>query len=157
MDLLAALTAFNWAFCQSRSLQLGVLVYIAASRAYSWRGIRLKQLSLSRAFATVFLFQGAWVYWFVTRASGAGGGYIDFSHGCLHSAASCLIGALYPLTQVYQHEADRADGVTTTLLQARQARLFCIQHDPLPGRRRLAAAAYFLTGRPGEPFLPLLG
>jgi 1,4-dihydroxy-2-naphthoate octaprenyltransferase len=27
--------------------------------------------------------------------------------------SSCLIGALYPLTQVYQHEADRKDGVTT--------------------------------------------
>jgi 1,4-dihydroxy-2-naphthoate octaprenyltransferase len=28
-------------------------------------------------------------------------------------AASCLIGALYPLTQVYQHEQDKSDGVLT--------------------------------------------
>lgn len=29
------------------------------------------------------------------------------------AAASLLIGGFYPLTQIYQHEADRKDGVTT--------------------------------------------
>jgi 1,4-dihydroxy-2-naphthoate polyprenyltransferase len=105
MDVLALTLAIIFV---SASFALGVLAYIAASRAYSWRGIRLKRYPFT-GFATVFLFQGAWVYWFVTAGAGAGGA----SPWVPAAAASCLIGALYPLTQVYQHEADRADGVTT--------------------------------------------
>jgi 1,4-dihydroxy-2-naphthoate polyprenyltransferase len=105
MDVLAVSLSILFV---SAPFALGVLAYIAASRAYSWRGIRLKRYPFT-GFATVFLFQGAWVYWFVTNGAGAGAS----SPWLPAAAASCLIGALYPLTQVYQHEADRADGVTT--------------------------------------------
>jgi 1,4-dihydroxy-2-naphthoate octaprenyltransferase len=108
MDLLAV--TLSWAFI-SALFAAGVLVYIAASRAYSWRGIRLKRFPYT-GFLTVFLFQGAWVYWFVARASGTADAALN-SVWIPAAATSCLIGALYPLTQVYQHEADRADGVTT--------------------------------------------
>jgi 1,4-dihydroxy-2-naphthoate polyprenyltransferase len=105
MDILAVSLSIIFV---SAPFALGVLAYIAASRAYSWRGIRLKRYPFT-GFATVFLFQGAWVYWFVTDGAGRGGP----SPWLPAAAASCLIGALYPLTQVYQHKADRADGVTT--------------------------------------------
>jgi 1,4-dihydroxy-2-naphthoate octaprenyltransferase len=89
---------------------VGILLYIAASRAYSYRGIRLKRFPVA-GFLTVFLFQGALVFYLVY-------------HGCHPDhpiavpvlpllLASLLIGALYPLTQIYQHAADRADGVET--------------------------------------------
>lgn len=89
---------------------LGILLYIAASRAYSYRKIRLKQYPVI-GFITVFIFQGALIY-FITNYSVGGQSLPSIS---LSSAitASLLIGALYPLTQVYQHEADKKDGVTT--------------------------------------------
>jgi len=105
MDLLAI--AASWLLV-STLFALGVLAYIAASRAYSYRGIRLKRYPVL-GFLTVFLFQGAWIYALVIQAAGQA----DASRWMPAAAASCLIGALYPLTQVYQHEADRADGVTT--------------------------------------------
>lgn len=87
----------------------GILLYILASRAYSYRGIRLKRFPFI-GFATVTLFQGALVY------------YITHQNVSTYNAsvsplaivlAALLIGALYPLTQVYQHEADKKDGVET--------------------------------------------
>ncbi|HEX6334508.1 MAG TPA: UbiA family prenyltransferase [Flavisolibacter sp.] len=88
----------------------GVLLYIAASRAYSYRGIRLKKYPVA-GFLTVFLFQGALVF-FITYQAVSSSGLQDVP---LLPAliSSLLIGALYPLTQVYQHEEDRRDGVTT--------------------------------------------
>ncbi len=43
------------------------------------------------------------------------------------AAASLLIGGFYPITQVYQHNADRADGVITLsmLLGVRGTFIFC--------------------------------
>lgn len=97
-------------FLVSAPFAAGLLLYIAASRAYSYRGIRLKQYPVG-GFLTVFLFQGALTYFLGLHAA-EGGATLRFPlmEG---AAASGLIGALYPLTQVYQHEADRRDGVTT--------------------------------------------
>lgn len=86
----------------------GILLFIAASRAYSYRGIRLKKYPFI-GYLTVIFFQGALVY-FIVR------------HGCSQSktlhiswsaplGSSLLIGAFYPLTQIYQHQQDAADGV----------------------------------------------
>jgi len=87
---------------------LGILLYIMASRAYSYRKIRLKRFPVI-GFLTVFIFQGALVYLMVLMA--LQGHWPALSWDPL--IASLLIGALYPLTQVYQHEADKADGVHT--------------------------------------------
>lgn len=87
-----------------------IVLYIAASRAYSFRGIRLKKYPIL-GFLTVCLFQGAVTYFMVY-------------HGCSTNktlevsplamlAASLLMGSFYPLTQIYQHEADLKDGVRT--------------------------------------------
>jgi len=106
MDSLAVLLSL----LVSMYFSIGVLLYILVSRAYSYRGIRLKQYPII-GFLTVVVFQGGVTYWLVY-------------HGCSETlatnapwptilAASCLIGGFYPLTQIYQHEADKADGVTT--------------------------------------------
>lgn len=86
----------------------GILLFIAASRSYSYRGIRLKKYPFI-GYLTVIIFQGGLVY-FIVR------------HGCSQSktlhiswsamlGSSLLIGAFYPLTQIYQHRQDAADGV----------------------------------------------
>lgn len=88
----------------------GVLLYILASRAYSYRGIRLKKYPLT-GFLTVFVFQGALVFFISYQA--AGGATISATPLLPLLLSSLLIGALYPLTQIYQHEEDKKDGVTT--------------------------------------------
>ena len=88
----------------------GIIAYILASRAYSYRGIRLKKYPVA-GYLTVVFFQGAVTFFLVM-------------HGCSTDktlqvpvagmiAASLLIGGFYPLTQIYQHKQDKADGVTT--------------------------------------------
>lgn len=89
---------------------LGILLYIIASRAYSYRGIRLKKYPLT-GFITVFLFQGAMIFAITYEGANVGQTLGIPVLPCIIS--SLLIGALYPLTQVYQHKEDRADGVTT--------------------------------------------
>ena len=87
-----------------------ILLYILASRAYSYRRIRLKKYPIL-GFLTVFIFQGAFIF-FCTYKAIAGKQSSDVPVlPCLTS--SLLIGALYPLTQIYQHEEDKKDGVTS--------------------------------------------
>lgn len=87
---------------------LGILLYILASRAYSYRRIRLKRYPIP-AFLTVFIFQGAVVFlstYVVTNSNN------NVKVPILPCAiSSMLIGALYPLTQIYQHKEDKEDGV----------------------------------------------
>jgi len=87
---------------------LGILLYILASRAYSYRRIRLKKYPVI-GFLTVFFFQGAAIFFIIY--------YSVRPDQTLHVPilpcfiSSLLIGALYPLTQIYQHEEDKRDGV----------------------------------------------
>src|SRR5688572_19431335 len=87
-----------------------IVAYIAASRAYSYRGIRLKKYPIA-GYLTVIIFQGAVTYFMVYHGSSINKTLIVPPAGMV--AASLLIGGFYPLTQVYQHEADRKDGVIT--------------------------------------------
>ncbi|MFT3705531.1 MAG: UbiA family prenyltransferase [Agriterribacter sp.] len=103
---------------------LGILLYIMVSKAYSYRGVRLKKHPLI-AYITVMIFQGAVTFALVY-------------HGCSADktwnipvipmiVASLLIGGFYPLTQIYQHDADIKDGVKTIsyLLGYRGTFVFC--------------------------------
>jgi len=106
MDLAALVCSLfisSWFFA-------GILAFIVASRAYSYRGIRLKKYPVP-GYLTVIIFQGALVFFLVM-------------HGCSSDmtlqvpaigmiAASLLVGGFYPLTQIYQHMQDKEDGVTT--------------------------------------------
>ncbi|MFL5739125.1 MAG: UbiA family prenyltransferase [Flavisolibacter sp.] len=112
------MAAIVFSFFISPLFALGILLYILASRAYSFRGLRLKQYPVI-GFLTVFIFQGALVFFLSYHAIQKTNFYSSFLlqyHPavvpllpCL--VASLLIGALYPLTQIYQHEEDLQDGV----------------------------------------------
>jgi 1,4-dihydroxy-2-naphthoate polyprenyltransferase len=89
---------------------LGLLLsYILVSRAYSYRGIRLKKYPLT-GFLVVTFFQGPIVFLITVLANGK-----DMSQPLylLLAISWLLIGAGYPLSQIYQHSQDRADKVTT--------------------------------------------
>ena len=106
MDILAV----SLSFFISPFFVLGIFFYILASRAYSYRRIRLKKYPVI-GYLTVIIFQGAVTFFLVYHGS-------DSNH-TLHIpviamiASSLLIGGFYPLTQIYQHEEDYKDGVIT--------------------------------------------
>jgi 1,4-dihydroxy-2-naphthoate octaprenyltransferase len=89
---------------------VSVLAYILASRAYSYRGIRLKKYPIV-GYLTVTIFQGAVTFFMVYHGSSADKTLVVPPTGML--AASLLMGSFYPLTQIYQHQADLKDGVQT--------------------------------------------
>ncbi len=105
---------FLWAALVYRAIpwifSVGVLLFIIASRAYSYRGIRLKKYAIA-GYLTVVLFQGAVTFFLVYHGCSIGKTF-DVPPE-LMIAASLLIGGFYPLTQIYQHEADKKDGVIT--------------------------------------------
>ncbi|NOU38698.1 MAG: UbiA family prenyltransferase [Ferruginibacter sp.] len=89
---------------------VGVLIYILVSKAYSYRGIRLKKYSII-GFLTVVFFQGAFTFALVYYGVSTNKSFqIPFLPIL---ASALLIGGFYPLTQIYQHQADKNDGVTT--------------------------------------------
>ena len=108
VTLLMDIAAVSLSFIVSFYFALGILLYILASRAYSYRGIRLKKYPFI-GYLTVVIFQGGVTFWLVY-------------YGCHEPlttdvplsgiiASSLLIGGFYPLTQIYQHDADAKDGV----------------------------------------------
>lgn len=85
---------------------VGLLIYVFASRLYSWRKIRIKKYPIA-GFLVVFVCQGALVFFLTGRLLEPHPSLLL----CISSSA--LIGAIYPLSQIYQHAQDRADGVTS--------------------------------------------
>ncbi len=95
-------------------LVIAVLIYGIFSKMYSHPVFRLKKYPFI-SFLIVFIFQGALVYW-SSYASVSGldtlnGWNLNFTLAGL--ICSCLIGATYPLTQVYQHVEDSKRGDKT--------------------------------------------
>jgi 1,4-dihydroxy-2-naphthoate octaprenyltransferase len=92
-----------------------VLVYIIASRLYSNRKVRLKKFPIT-GFLVVFFFQGAWV--FCANIFALSSDILFLNKSVVFSAIACsfFIATVYPLTQIYQHEADEKDGVKTLSL-----------------------------------------
>ncbi len=106
MDITAlSASAFIDVYCT-----LCVIGFIAASRAYSYRGIRLKQYPIV-GFLITIIFQGAVVFFLVFHGS-SNSKSLDVPFFAL-MASALLIGSFYPLTQIYQHEQDKADHVKT--------------------------------------------
>jgi 1,4-dihydroxy-2-naphthoate octaprenyltransferase len=87
-----------------------ILFYIGASKAYSYRGIRLKKYPYLGYFI-VILFQGAVTFWLVYYGSNAEQNISVPWQGMV--ICSLLVGGFYPLTQIYQHKQDLDDGVRT--------------------------------------------
>ena len=89
-----------------------VLIFVLVSRAYSYRKIRLKKYAVT-GFLTVFIFQGAFIYLaaFSAFTTFSFRDFFTLNNLICMSIASFFIGSIYPLTQIYQHDSDRKDGV----------------------------------------------
>lgn len=110
MDIVAVLSGLLISF----GFSLMVFIFIMVSRAYSYRRVRLKQYAVI-GFLTVFIFQGAFVYLMASLAISTFSFAKFFSLNTIlcMSVASLFMGSVYPLTQIYQHETDKRDGVTS--------------------------------------------
>ena len=87
-----------------------MLFYIGASKAYSYRGIRLKKFPYL-GYLVVIIFQGAVTFWLVYYGSSQESSIAVPWRGMV--ICSLLVGGFYPLTQIYQHKQDLEDGVMT--------------------------------------------
>lgn len=87
--------------------------YILASRAYSSRMIRLKKYAII-SYLVVAILQGGYIF-ILTQLAADNLRLITNSFAIY--ASSFLIGGIYPLTQVYQHEADAKSGDHTISLR----------------------------------------
>jgi len=113
-SLLFDLVGFLIGSLVSLEFAIATLVYGLLSKMYSHPAIRLKKNPFA-SFLIVFLFQGAFVYW-TSLAGMSGKSVFDLLDNRFIIAGlicSCLIGASYPLTQVYQHEEDARRGDKT--------------------------------------------
>jgi 1,4-dihydroxy-2-naphthoate polyprenyltransferase len=130
---------------------VGIGAYILASRAYSYRGIRLKKFPLL-GYLVVVLCQGGLTYYLVYH--GCGSSEEQSASGLAVLASSLLVGGFYPLTQLYQHEADLEDGVKTIsyLLGYKGTFVFCLLVYALAF---LVLAYYFSSTQQGKVFLIL--
>ena len=96
------------------TLFFSVLTYGIISKMYSHPKFRLKKYPII-SFLIVFIFQGAFIYWSTYASIGSFNALEDWNFNFILAGliSSCLIGATYPLTQVYQHEEDSKRGDTT--------------------------------------------
>lgn len=96
----------------SAYFSLLILIFVLVSRAYSYRKLRLKKYAVI-GFLTVFIFQGAFIFLMTSAAISAFSfaGFFTLNNIICMSVASLFIGSIYPLTQIYQHDADKKDGV----------------------------------------------
>ena len=110
VSVIMDLTAVLLSFFITPIFAAGIALYILVSRSYSYRGIRLKKYPII-GYITVVIFQGAATFFLVYH--GASSSHSTTVPAISMLAASLLIGGFYPLTQIYQHKADLADGVIT--------------------------------------------
>ncbi len=109
MDILAVILSF---FLVNPPFALCILTCIAASRAYSARQIRLKKYAIL-GFLVVAFFQGAFTFYMTHLGISKAFLPINSVNLWILAACSLQIAGVYPLTQIYQHKEDLADGVTT--------------------------------------------
>jgi len=107
VGILMALTV-TWQFT------LAVILYGVLSKLYSHPDVRLKKYPVI-SFFIIFLFQGAFVYWTSYGAISNSNLNEEWNRNFILAGFICsfLIGASYPLTQVYQHEEDSKHGDNT--------------------------------------------
>ena len=109
LDVIALFCAFlfvNYGFA------LCLFICVVASRAYSARQIRLKKHAVV-SFLMVAILQGAFTFYM--SYLGISNTVLDINETTLWILAACSfqIAGVYPMTQIYQHQQDLADGVTT--------------------------------------------
>jgi 1,4-dihydroxy-2-naphthoate polyprenyltransferase len=97
-----------------------VFLYIIGSRLYSYRKVRLKQYPLL-SFFFVILFQGGFTFLIFYLAAHSSMNIYTLTFATISNleilmpafVSTFFIAAMYPLTQIYQHQQDQEDGVTT--------------------------------------------
>lgn len=118
LDALGILAAIS----VSPEFTMAVILYGILSKCYSHPSVRLKKYPVS-SFLVVFFFQGAFVYWtsYDAITASAPGSHWNRAFVIAGLVCSFLVGASYPLTQVYQHEEDgrRGDRTLSILLGIR--------------------------------------
>lgn len=123
LDVLAILLALFVGI----DLLIAVILFGTFSKLYSHPASRLKKYPVI-SFLIVFIFQGACIYWSsyaaISGLSILNGWNLNFILAGI--ICSCLIGATYPLTQVYQHEEDgkRGDKTLSMILGIRGSFVF---------------------------------
>lgn len=124
ITLLLDIIGFALSFLISPIFAGCFLFFIVSSRLYSWRGLRLKKYPIL-GYLLVISNQGTLVFFAI--AHGASNTLTMDIPLLLIVAAGLLIGGFYPITQIYQHEQDRNDGVKTIsiLLGKRGTFIFC--------------------------------
>jgi 4-hydroxybenzoate polyprenyltransferase len=103
-----------------------ILVYLLVSKAYSYDKIRLKKHPLWSTLAVV-IFQGGFTYLMVQVGLGIAGREVLESGNLVFAGISSLfLCGSYPITQIYQHDADalRGDRTLSLLLGIRGTLLF---------------------------------
>ena len=105
-------TAILLSFLINNYFAFFVAVYIITSRLYSNRNVRLKKFPII-GFLVVFIFQGAWIFCADIFALSSSDLFSNQSVIFSAIASSFFIATIYPITQIYQHEADHKDGVKT--------------------------------------------
>ncbi len=118
VSVLMEFAAFLLGFFISVWFAFSVLIYGLMSKLYSHPTTRLKKYPVI-SFLTVFFFQGAFMYWAIFDGmNGTTFSAFDWNAPVLIAGGicSCLIGASYPLTQIYQHEEDSKRGDKTLSL-----------------------------------------
>jgi 1,4-dihydroxy-2-naphthoate octaprenyltransferase len=90
---------------------IGTLIYILSSRAYSYKGIRLKKYPFG-GFLIVAGVQGGITFLSVMLGLSKGSFAMDQVIQLLPAAlgSMLLLGGAYPLTQIFQHEEDKKAG-----------------------------------------------
>jgi len=125
LTIILDLLAIGLSFFVHSFMPVFIAIYIGASKAYSYRGIRLKKYPII-GYLTVIIFQGALTFGLVYSGASMDQeiGNIPWQ-GMVSSAL--LIGGFYPLTQIYQHQQDLNDGVKSIsyLLGYKGTFIFC--------------------------------
>ena len=110
VTIIIDIIAVGLSFFISSVFATGIFFYILASRAYSYRKIRLKKYPII-GYLIVIIFQGAVTFFLVYHGSSSN--LTSHIPVIAMISSSLLIGGFYPLTQIYQHEEDYKDGVIT--------------------------------------------
>lgn len=93
-----------------------VALYLLVSKAYSYKGIRLKRYPIISTLV-VTIFQGAFTFAMVQVGLGfTFSDVLQTPNICFAIVSTLFLCGSYPLTQIYQHEEDRSRGDKTLSL-----------------------------------------
>lgn len=106
--LLSLLVSLEFAFA--------MIIYNSFSKAYSHPKIRIKKHPVL-SFLVIFIFQGFFIFYACYNGISSYTYQLNMDVIVAGMICSCLIGASYPLTQIYQHEEDNRRGdITLSIL-----------------------------------------